>query len=284
MPRNRARRIIADAALAGRATSEGELCLAPWCGEPVLIWIRGLPDPVLEPLMKPVLRVAQVACRRCKGCLQHRANLWAARAFDEAAQASRNWFGTLTVRPELQHSALTRARAAAKAQGHMDFDELEASERFRRHVAELRPFVQKFFKRLRKGGAVFRYLAVVEEHTCKCALCGRARERGAIVQKTSLPGHTGFPHFHVLLHEIGLPIRKARLDHEWSHGFCQWRLVDGEQGLKRAVFYAAKYATKTNAGRLASSLKYGAARIGSNISVNNGRAVGTIEETRLSED
>lgn len=41
------------------------------CLAPPRLWVRGLPDPVLEKDKKPVMGWMMVRCRKCPDCLEH---------------------------------------------------------------------------------------------------------------------------------------------------------------------------------------------------------------------
>lgn len=87
----------------------------------------------------------------------------------------------------------------------------------------------KYFKRLRKKGAEFRFVLVAEAHK------------------------DGYPHFHALLHERDAVITKSTLQGEWPYGFTTCKLVKDE----RAAHYVAKYLAKDARTRIRASLHYG---------------------------
>jgi len=87
----------------------------------------------------------------------------------------------------------------------------------------------KYFKRLRKKGAQFRFVLVAEAHK------------------------DGYPHFHALLHEKGPMITKSTLQGEWPYGFTSAKLVKDD----RAALYVAKYLAKDARTRIRASLQYG---------------------------
>jgi hypothetical protein len=91
-----------------------------------------------------------------------------------------------------------------------------------------------FFKRLRKRGCRFRYLAVAELQT------------------------DGTPHFHVLLHELKpSSILWKDVHRLWeTNGFHKTNLLRGHSELK-AVAYACKYLMKTQVARVRCSIRYG---------------------------
>lgn len=168
-----------------------------------------------------------VRCRKCRPCLQARRSFWIALALNEIEQAERTWFGTLTIRPDLQFAAEARVRARGLMS---DTDE----EIFGRVATEQGRLVTDYLKRLRKvvvaRGGTLRYLLVTERHA------------------------SGWPHFHLLVHEsVVNTVRKRDLDSAWTAGFTQFRLVKG----RSAAFYAAKYIGKDASGRVRGSLAYG---------------------------
>nr|QXN72816.1 MAG: replication initiator protein [Microvirus sp.] len=158
-----------------------------------------------------------VPCRKCARCRQFRQMRWRERAIYEMAIANRTWAVTLTFSP----IQLAGVLASAKGPELVDVE--------RRAYAD----VQRYFKRLRKGGAVFRYLAVFE----------RGEESGRM-------------HYHVLLHETGrFPVPKGVLDEAWP-SFVHARLVDSAAG-PGAASYITKYATKELSVRPRASERYG---------------------------
>lgn len=206
------------------------------CERPVVVEMVGRPDQLLVGLGKerhtPVMAEISVPCRKCPACLRNRGRRWAARGAAECLGSVRTWFGTLTVRPALQMKWLATARRNCRVSGFGDFEALEPSEQFRLLNKEAGPELTRYIKRVRKqSGVPLRYLAVVEQHK------------------------SGLPHWHMLLHEVGPPTRKAILDGCWEAGFSQWRLV--EQGDVKAAFYAAKYLAKSADSRVRASAGYG---------------------------
>ena len=233
--------------------------LAPWCGFPIS---RTLSSHHFEDMP---LRLAsgrrhymdiEVACRRCPGCKKHRQKLWQARAHDEIRLANRTWFGTLTFAPEVQIAGLFEARAYARKRGLGDFDALGRAEQHRILSGIQYPHVQRFFKRLRAGGAKFRYLLVAEEHK------------------------SGLPHFHVLLHEKTDTMPKASLEAQWRAGFSHWRLVSGG---KRSVWYVCKYLAKDIPTRVWNSHAYGGVRMHDVLAAQLAAQPQEVEPPRLSK-
>lgn len=170
-------------------------------------------------------------CRQCEECLNGRRQLWAARALSEARGAARNWMGTLTLTPQHQFEALSRARALADSNGD-DFDAFAPGSQFGLRVAQVCPEVTRFLKRIRENSsAPLRYLLVVEAHK------------------------SGEPHFHILLHEVSIehPVRKKILKASWLLGFSDWKLLDNPEGSS----YACKYLTKDAKARVRASIGYG---------------------------
>lgn len=189
-----------------------------------------------------------VRCRRCKSCLRARMGYWlrAAAHWTEATMEAglRTWFGTLTLRPEARAVTLAVAREewaqAASSSAIPDWwDEPACNERFRLHRKVLVRELQKYFKRLRKAGHRFKYIAVFERH------------------------ESGWPHIHWLLHELGAKIRHTDLAHQWALGFVKIKLVGGWDRKRRrtlspvyAAHYVTKYLAKEYQARQLASLGY----------------------------
>jgi len=174
-----------------------------------------------------------VPCRRCGPCRRFRAWLWSSRAMSEAKASTRVWMGTLTVRPEerfkLQYSAEEYA-----ARRQVAWETLDEGEKFIRLQVELGKVVTLWLKRLRKAGHRFRYLLTFEAHK------------------------SGFPHVHVVIHELSTEIRKRVLDASWRIGFAKFKLLPrGDEA--RAVRYVTKYIAKNGAARVRASIRYGVA-------------------------
>lgn len=172
-----------------------------------------------------------VRCRRCSACLRQRSRQWAARAITECREASRTWFGTLTLKPEWQArvSLLAAKRAASR---HLDLDALSYKDQFVWRHRVVSEFLTKYLKRVRKeSGSSFKYLLVAEAHK------------------------SGLPHYHVLIHEQtqSLPVKKDTLQRQWPFGFTQFKLVDDP----RTATYVCKYLSKTAAARVRASSHYG---------------------------
>lgn len=152
-------------------------------------------------------------CRKCRVCMNNRRILWTRRAKLEIRAALRTWFMTFTVNPHYRFmfSVKTGSR------DYMDTHGIISKE------------LTKYFKRLRKKGAQFRFVLVAEAHK------------------------DGYPHFHALLHECADPITKSRLQAEWPYGFTTAKLVKDEA----AAHYVAKYLAKDARTRIRASLHYG---------------------------
>lgn len=157
-----------------------------------------------------------VPCRKCPRCLQFRQLRWRERALSEIARANRTWAVTLTFSPVQLAGVLMSADGGQLVQ------------------VERRAYrdVQLYVKRLRKSGAVFRYLAVYER--------GEA---------------SGRSHYHLLVHETGrYPIPKRVIEDMWpSHVHA--RLVMKET--TGSASYVTKYLTKNLAVRPRASGRYG---------------------------
>lgn len=180
---------------------------APWepnCDSPRMVYRSVKPG---TPGVRSVEVTLLTPCRRCETCTRFKRLRWRERAMNELRQVDgfgrRSWMVTLTFSPAhlagILMSAASPLPAAVESAAY--------------------PHVQRYFKRLRKLGHKFRYLAVYE--------------RGEL---------NGRSHYHVLLHEIGRrPIPKAAIEEQWrSHVHA--RLVGPDDG---AGSYVTKYLTKS---------------------------------------
>lgn len=131
----------------------------------------------------------------------------------EMKSSFRTWMGTFTINPH--HRFMFSVRAGSR--------DYHASHR------EISKEITKYLKRLRKAGFKFRYVVVAEAHK------------------------DGYPHLHMLLHEVSAPIPKSRLQAEWPYGFTTFKLVKD----RAATFYVAKYLAKDARTRIRASLRYG---------------------------
>ena len=213
------------------------------CENPFRVGIDGRPDPArvaagLDP-DRAILTEVDAPCRKCSQCLQVRSKRWAARASAEIMMSHRTWFGTLTWGAERErHKAI--ARRMALSQGHGVWEGIDQDRQLAFLWKSVGPDVTRYLKRVRKEASMaFRYCAIVEPHK------------------------DGFPHVHMLIHELDGELRKRTLDGQWRVGFSQWRLVD--TGQVSAAWYVAKYLAKHNAARVRASGGYGRAREGASV-------------------
>lgn len=170
-----------------------------------------------------------VRCRKCDKCRAFRGRLWRERALAEVNASIRTWFGTITLSPEWQaHFGMRAALEVRRKKVGVTLENLPLNEQLWMRHKFIGAEFTNIFKRMRKSGLVFRYLMVLEAHK------------------------SGLPHYHMLIHEIGNPIVKKRLDCIWPFGFVQWRLAEREH-----AFYVCKYISKSNASRVRASLRYG---------------------------
>jgi hypothetical protein len=181
----------------------------------------------------------RVPCRQCGACLKQRRIKWGDAAVSEFRTATRSWFGTLTIAPELRYRLKAAAAVRLMASGDR-LEGLEPLKQFQELHREAGPLVTRFLYRLRSGArhgqgvrqqVRFRFLLTAEPHA------------------------DWFPHFHILVHEISelMPIRERVLSAQWPHGHCKWRLVKDE----RAARYVAKYLGKFSMARVRASKEYG---------------------------
>lgn len=189
-------------------------------------------SPVTGPRSAHLLVVClSTRCRKCDKCRVMRRLMWTNRAAVETRNASRTWFGTITLSPEEHVMAAARARHRLAKQG-LDFDALPYGEQFVLRHNAVSPLLTKYLKRLRKAsGAQIRFLLVAEAHK------------------------SGLPHYHALVHEVSAAdlLRHAVLTKQWPHGFTKWKLVDDV----RQATYLCKYLSKSTAARVRASRRYG---------------------------
>lgn len=151
-------------------------------------------------------------CRKCQQCLENRRKLWTQRAKQEILNSHRTWFCTYTISPEWRYR----------------FSLQSGSRRFHDAYPVISKEMTKYFKRLRKAGYKFRYMMVAEAHK------------------------NGYPHIHVLCHEVSTPIPKRVLQQHWPYGFTTVKLA-----CPKASHYVAKYLAKDTRARIRASQRYG---------------------------
>jgi len=181
----------------------------------------------------PLRLIIYTRCRKCDKCAAYRAYRWRTRADFEIARSNRTWFGTLTLRPEEQFLALSRARARAAAKG-IEFESLSEDQQFAAHCNAISREVTLYLKRVRKeSGAKIRYLIVYEAHK------------------------SGDPHLHLLVHEpyTGEVVGERTLRRQWRLGYSKFNLSNETQG--NASNYVTKYLTKSTRARVRASVRYG---------------------------
>jgi len=176
-------------------------------------------------------------------------------------QGRRTWFGTLTLTSEAQELFLEKARMASLDPNADFWDDPLCDERFRLVRKQLVGEVQRYWKRLRKTGAEFKYFLVFERHEGKRGGSGK---------------HLGLPHMHFLLHELGDPIRKQVLQKLWPHGFSNVKLVGNPRSKRsipagQAAFYVAKYLSKSFQSRQIASAGYRPNKMDDSEAVMSGR-------------
>lgn len=203
------------------------------CTDPELIFVAGHPDEfdVIKGNDNRCIVWAWVRCRKCPPCLHHRSIMWSCRGSQEIAESKRTWFGTLTLAPEHRVRGEIFAERLARTNGS-DWSSLTKEERTALAGEHWANDLTRYIKRLRKKHA-FRYLLVVEPHK------------------------DGTPHWHILIHETGPPIRKEALKDQWELGFTRWKLVPTDD--PRPAFYVCKYLAKSKVARIRASFRYGRA-------------------------
>ena len=179
--------------------------------------------------------IASVRCRKCANCVRQRQRVWFARAIVEIRLAPRTWFGTLTYAPSRRLVRMYKADKETALRRAERLSSLSTSEQFGAIERQCYPDVQRWLKRVRKEtGARFRYLVIAEAHK------------------------DGFPHYHILLHELtASTVTKRNLQEQWgSIGFSNMRLVDPD-GMAGSAGYVCKYLVKEVAARPRASQRYG---------------------------
>lgn len=178
--------------------------------------------------------ISRVRCRQCRPCLLARRRYWTVAAIHQLEQATaqgcRTWFGTLTFHPVVQEELRERAIENNLVQ---DWAAVASFERRKLLVREAVDELQRYWKRLRKGGLSFKYLAAIES------------------------SQSGEPHAHFLLHEADpeRPILVKELDAGWGRGFTKIKLARGifPQG---AAHYVVKGLGEANQQRVLASIGY----------------------------
>lgn len=193
----------------------------PWCDSPVRV--STMSDPK-DRFSMTVEATGHYPCRKCEKCLKFRRLKWRERALAEIAAAPRTWAITLTFDPLHYAGILAKAKAWAGPNAEKDWVEKKVHRTAYSHI-------QRYFKRLRKDGHAFRYLAVFER--------GDTNDR---------------VHYHLLLHETQRPIPKRALQSQWrSFSHCRLVADDG----RGAASYITSYATKSFHMTPHASVSYG---------------------------
>lgn len=168
-------------------------------------------------------------CRKCDACLRHRSFLWRCRSQTELLDAPRSWFGTLTLRADLQFAYTALARAY---EGNKSYGTMSINDKFRAVCKQIAPEITRYIKRVRKNSDVpLRYLIVSEAHK------------------------SGLPHFHILFHQCMASdaLTYRHISDAWALGFSNFKLVDGP----KAGAYVCKYLSKSLLSRVRASQGYG---------------------------
>lgn len=210
-------------------------------------------------------------CRRCPPCLEWRKLLWRGRARIEIAQASRTWFGTLTLSPDQQVKAKLRAMIRLHKSG-TEWEQLTREEQFAERVAMISPEITKWIKRVRKQSSVKTRQQARKSDGCTATVGARCRCHPlsqfnvtlrylqVVEEHTGGGAHHGLPHFHFLIHEVNenRPVRHSVLTDKWTLGHTDFQLIPSpDEGGNRFANYVTKYLTKSILCRARASLKYG---------------------------
>lgn len=229
--------------------------------------------------------VVKVRCRKCETCMKARRIGWAVRGNREVRAATRSWFITQTLKPELMHQACEAAKAdRAKAVEQYDQElsdwtdawvrwnaaedalhhhgvvhdvprpsskrPVPPATEFEFQARQCHRLLVNALKRIRKGG----YFnsddgQLMEQATATFRyVCVWEKHTGEGVYR-------GLPHCHILLHEQGTPIAKRWLVKQLAQiGHCKPRLV---RDRVKAIWYVVKYLTKADEAKIVASLHYG---------------------------
>lgn len=201
-----------------------------------------------------------VRCRKCEGCLAHRAWCWRFKARRECAFANRTWFGTLTFDYQRHIKADMQALQRLRKEGR-DFASLSDEEKFAERTRELGRDLTLWLKRLRQSlvdsakrdgrsrppKSALRYIIITERVPAK--------------RKDGTPNMlAGRPHFHALIHEMSPDhqITWRAMDDRWQW-FSSFKLVPtkASKDAFKAVNYVTKYLTKEALTRVRVSFRYG---------------------------
>lgn len=200
-------------------------------GEKFPRFLPGLEARADKPMMTTV--VISVRCRKCPRCLSQKRRQWTAKAIAEVRQASRTWFVTLTVGRDRRLWATMAAMKATFRARNEEWDCVSPVDRTRAIAKVIHPEITRWLKRVRKqSSAPLRYLLVAEAHK------------------------DGFPHFHLLVHEMGQPCGERVLRRQWKWGFAQAVLLDAPEN----AGYVCKYISKCPQTRVRASARYGQLR------------------------
>lgn len=271
---------LARARHLGDAGTLWEFHLQMNCLTPVSIRYAGIAA-YSKHAVKPVLVDAYYRCRKCEGCMDTRARMWAGRAHDEFGRAERTYMATFTLSPE-EHALLdVRVAAAGRWPDRSRLSEAEwHTKLFAARAAAFGAELTKWLKLARKrsferhgqAGAL-RYLLVAEAHDS---------------EKTD-ESIRGRPHFHALLHEQfrgalfrgdpvtalvegksdELEMRRYKVGGEWKQGVFvadeatvrqEWQLGFTKFQLcfdAKSAFYLCKYMSKALMYRVRASKHYG---------------------------
>jgi len=207
--------------------------VAPWCEAPVLsqrshLQVRNPDGTYVNGRELNIF----AACRKCAGCLRHRANDWFGRMMRELSIAHTTYMVTLTLRPEARYQIEALARQSLR-------DPLAGEPVFKDRARALVRELQLYVKRCRSHQPPLRYVWVIEPHK------------------------DGQPHVHILWH-LSVPPSEYKCDTEgyplflrtqWRLGFTTMRIVAHDS--KEAGGYVAKYLSKESGCAVRASQKYG---------------------------
>lgn len=226
--------------ITGPFTSEWDV--SGRCQEPLAVEVvseRGLRAPALRTHL-------EVRCRKCPVCRRERQSAWVKRMLTEMHASPRTWFVTLTLSPESHHRYRVCARKRIATRQLIRDRAYEATQLPQELIRQELLEVQKYLKRIRKGGTY------THEETGAVVKQPPSKVRYVIFVEHH---KSGLPHYHALLHEVAgePPMSRRWLQKQWGHGWGVWKLAATQN-----AYYIAKYASKEGTlGRIRASRMYG---------------------------
>ena len=207
----------------------------PWCHNPVPRHVQARTGKAGSSREdgRPVHLDIWVPCRKCELCLAYRQLDWRQRAMSEIRSYAKNWFVTLTFKPEAREQLFTEVVPEAERQGADTpmYRMLSQKRCAQKALSEVGDYLKRLRHHMKtspdlRGKSSLRFFAVTEPHK------------------------DGYPHIHMLLHADALTARTIRKG-GWKHGFISMKIVDAE-----AAGYITKYLSK-EINSVRASINYG---------------------------